>query len=68
MLLGLPLNSLRKKAWRKEVTKFDLSVNSRKFDLSIEDIIAIAEREDVDARLIINAADLSYGPFKREKY
>lgn len=66
MLLGLPLNSLRKKAWRKEVTKFDLSVNSRKFDLSIEDIIAIAEREDVDARLIINAADLSYGPFKEK--
>ncbi|MDC2964492.1 hypothetical protein OA067_06220 [Gammaproteobacteria bacterium] len=66
MLIGLPLNSLRKKAWRKEVTKFDLSVDPRKFDLSIEKIIAIAEKEDVDARLITKAVGLSLGPFEEE--
>ena len=66
MLIGLPLNSLRKKAWRKKVAKFDLSVDPRDFDLSIEEILAIAEKEGVDARLITNAAELSLGPFEEE--
>ncbi|MBC10040.1 MAG: hypothetical protein CMQ39_07740 [Gammaproteobacteria bacterium] len=66
MLVGLPLNSLVKKAWRKEVTKFDVSIDPRKFDLSIEEIIAIADGEDVDARLITNASELSFGPFEEQ--
>ena len=64
MLIGLPLNSLRKKAWRREVAKFDLSVDPRDFDLSIEEILAIAEKEGVDARLITNGAELLFGPFE----
>ena len=64
MLSGLPLRDLKQQAWRREVAKFDLSLDLTKFSLSIEEIISITEREGVDARLITNAAKLSFGPFK----
>ncbi len=63
MLSGLPISDLKKQAWRREVTKFDLSWDLTKFSLTIEEIISLTDREDIDARLITNAAKLSFGPF-----
>lgn len=64
MLSGLPLRDLKQQAWRREVAKFDLSLDLTKFSLSIEEIVSITDREGVDARLITNAAELLFGPFE----
>ena len=67
MQMAFPLKEFQQKSWRKKVTAFKKSIDTKGYPLSPDELISMAEHGSMESRLVENMETVSFGPFPKRR-